>query len=601
MSEPPIASPPNVTGGTLPAEAATASDGVRPSPNAEGSAPMGPPERATSGRWSPWRSVVLLVGAAVIVLGFREFNFATDDAYIAFRYVRNLLEGRGLVWNPAPFHRVDGYTSFGWVMLLAGVSKLTGRMPPDVCDGLSLSMVLATWGIFVASLGALLERELATAEGARDARTERRVLGGAILGLAGLGLVTNRTFLTWTSSGLETAMFSCLVMAWAAALLRHGRAAVPGLLAALAALTRPEGLLLWGLTLAWLGWRSLLHVLRRARPEGGWWLGCAWLLALAPVLGHGLWHRLTYLSWLPNTYYAKVAAPQWRLGLRYVGSFLIEYGAWPGLAWVLVAGGLAVVRRKVSSEALVVSGFALGLVGYYGLVVGGDHFEFKVFHALVPLYWLGLSWAMASAAQRSKARGAALGFGVLLVLASWPIAWGHHLATRGMTSRDATFKLRHAMAPYAPSALRGYVGAYDAMQATLIDRFYGMRHREHAAFFQWKLREIPDVAPKPFNPLNPDVALVGEVGLLAYRYPSVAVIDVFGLNDRFIARYKRSERRSRRVGHEAIPPPGYLEAFEANIVIEAGKERRRRRKRPLTPERVVGIERRAAAQLQANP
>ena len=110
------------------------------------------------------------------------------------------------------------------------------------------------------------------------------------------------------------------------------------------------------------------------------------------------------------------------------------------------------------------------------------------------------------------------------------------------------------MAPHAPAFLRGYVGAYDAMQASLIDAFYGMRHREHAAFFTWKLGEIPDEPPRPFDPANPDVALVGEVGLLAYRFPSVAVIDAFGLNDRFIARYRRTERKHQRIGHNAVPP-----------------------------------------------
>jgi arabinofuranosyltransferase len=551
-----------------------------------------------------WRVALVLLGTAVIVAGFREFHFATDDAYIAFRYVRNLIEGRGLVWNPAPFHRVDGYTSFGWVMLLAGASKVTGRMPPEVCDGLSLWMVLATWVTFVVSAGSLLDRELGERDGpfASVPERRRRVLGATILGVTGLGLVTNRTFLTWTSSGLETAMFSFLVMAWTASLLRRRGSAVPAGFAALAALTRPEGLLLWGLTLIGLGWRTSRVALRRdARGESGRSVAVAWLLGVAPVVGHGAWHRVTYQSWLPNTYYAKVAAPKWRLGLRYVASFLIEFTAWPGLLWTLGAGALVAFRRKLSFEALVVAGFAWGLVAYYGLVVGGDHFEFKVFHALVPLYWLAVAWAMARAARLPAARALSLGLGAFLVLASWPIAWGHHLATRELVSRRETFKLRHAMAPYAPPLLRGYVAAYDAMQSTLIDRFYGMRHREHAAFFQWKLGEIPDEPPQPFDPMNPDVALVGEVGLLGYRYPSVAVIDVFGLNDRFIARYKRSQRQNRRVGHEAIAPPGYLEAFDANVVIEAGRVKRRAHRRPLTPSRVVGIERRAAAQVAANP
>ena len=43
--------------------------------------------------------------------------FLTDDAFISFRYVRNLLEGHGLVFNPGEY--VEGYTNFLWVVVLA--------------------------------------------------------------------------------------------------------------------------------------------------------------------------------------------------------------------------------------------------------------------------------------------------------------------------------------------------------------------------------------------------------------------------------------------------------------------------------------------------
>ena len=40
-----------------------------------------------------------------------------DDAFISFRYARNLLEGQGLAFNPG--ERVEGYTNFLWVLELA--------------------------------------------------------------------------------------------------------------------------------------------------------------------------------------------------------------------------------------------------------------------------------------------------------------------------------------------------------------------------------------------------------------------------------------------------------------------------------------------------
>ena len=40
--------------------------------------------------------------------------FLCDDAFISFRYVRNFLEGNGLVFNPGEY--VEGYTNFLWIL-----------------------------------------------------------------------------------------------------------------------------------------------------------------------------------------------------------------------------------------------------------------------------------------------------------------------------------------------------------------------------------------------------------------------------------------------------------------------------------------------------
>ena len=53
--------------------------------------------------------------------------FLTDDAFISFRYVRNLLEGHGLVFNPDEY--VEGYTNFLWILELAALWGLFGVRP----------------------------------------------------------------------------------------------------------------------------------------------------------------------------------------------------------------------------------------------------------------------------------------------------------------------------------------------------------------------------------------------------------------------------------------------------------------------------------------
>ena len=58
-----------------------------------------------------------IVAAAVLVPHARLFDFVTDDAYISFRYARNLALHGQLVFNLG--EQVEGYTNFLWTVLLA--------------------------------------------------------------------------------------------------------------------------------------------------------------------------------------------------------------------------------------------------------------------------------------------------------------------------------------------------------------------------------------------------------------------------------------------------------------------------------------------------
>ena len=63
--------------------------------------------------------------------------FLTDDAFISFRYVRNLLEGHGLVFNPGEY--VEGYTNFLWILELAALWELFGLRPEHTANWLSVA------------------------------------------------------------------------------------------------------------------------------------------------------------------------------------------------------------------------------------------------------------------------------------------------------------------------------------------------------------------------------------------------------------------------------------------------------------------------------
>ena len=47
---------------------------------------------------------------------------------------------------------------------------------------------------------------------------------------------------------------------------------------------------------------------------------------------------------------------------------------------------------------------------------------------------------------------------------------------------------------------------------------------------------------------------------------------------------------ARAMAHERHPPPGYVEAFAPNVVVEHGVARAQPRQQPLTAERIRAIE-----------
>ncbi len=520
--------------------------------------------------------LVLGVGLATW-LGWREFWFLTDDAFIAFRYASNALLGYGLVWNPPPFAAVEGYTSFLWVRLLEWVWRLTGVAPPRSANWISLTLGFVTlWWVarlfMRMALPPALERHRPT-----------------LLALVMLGTVSNPTFLAWLSSGLETALFNLGVTWWLVAALapaadRGTRWLVSlSCASAVLALTRPDGLLF---AAAW-GVLVLLHL----RERGG--ADAAARLALAPMLAvpvHLVWRRVRYGLWLPNTYYAKHVEPWAESGVRYLASFLLEYGVWVWgllmLAWVvkrLRAGAL-----PIRPFALLAIGTAVAHVAYYTLVIGGDHFEYRVYSPWIPLLFVSAVWLGARVFARPVSVVAAV---VAFILASWPIPWVHWFETRELSTRGQTLRRVHPIAERFPAALRPPVQAWDDWQAWLARRRVCVRHQEHKVFAEHQLRELPTRAEGSAISWDERAVIArGSVGIVSWVLPHVAVIDEFGLNDRVVARNPSPRYDPRRMGHDRMPPPGYVECFRPNLSIEDGSMRLESRARPLLDDEIRACE-----------
>ena len=495
---------------------------------------------------TPTRSRTWLTLAAVALAltcaGWAELHFQCDDAFIAFRYARNAVNGWGPTWNPPPFAPVEGYTSALWVALLATAS-LAGVPQPLAAEALSLGAGLATSLLAVTWL--------------RREEPSGSVSHVTLSGVALAGVVTNRTFLTWTSSGLETSLFNLLVVCWLyLGTDRRFRASALALTAALLALTRPDGLLYCAATVPIL--------LGRQRPAAAVRSAAPLLLAAA----HLAWRRYTYGAWLPNTYYAKVSDAWPEAGLRYLGSYLLEHGIWLAIPVLLAAFITSGMARRLASADLARLGLPaaalLAHVGYYIFRVGGDHFEFRVLsHTVVPTF-VTLAWAT----NRLAGRKAPLLL-LAIVVASWPLAWTHHLLGRDLQTRAETEALYLPVAPHLPPPLSSLAAVNDELQSWLITRYIGRRHREHVVFrahLEQSLAQPEELVRLDWSANRP-IAAARSVGVVGWRFHEAAIIDELGLNDPVIARgpLRHADGSIRRMAHERRPPEGYLACFRENL------------------------------------
>ncbi len=71
---------------------------------------------------------------------------------------------------------------------------------------------------------------------------------------------------------------------------------------------------------------------------------------------------------------------------------------------------------------------------------------------------------------------------------------------------------------------------------------------------------------------------------------NVAIIDLFGLNDRVIARTPAPAVRRRRMAHERVPPSGYRECFLPNVSVQGRRATIAQRQRPLSDDDIRACE-----------
>ncbi len=449
-------------------------------------------------------------------------QFFCDDSFISYRYAENLASGKGLVFNEG--ERVEGYTNFLWVILLALGLKL-GWMPA----GFSLFLgALSLLGILGTTF--LLARIVLPVD-----HRQAAILPIALLAFQG-------PLALWCTSGMESGLFTWMVLL---SLLQYEnsrasriRSCATGGLYALATMVRPDG--------AVFGAAAGLHFLleglvpkaatmprRQLMVRGGLVLG-GFAALFVPFM---LWRRSYYGDWLPNTFYVKASsAIQSELGSRYLTIFAREY--WPLTAITALGVCVSLFHRRLKPMRSALCHFVLSMFAYLAYVgwAGGDYMA--LYRFVVPV--LPIAAILASVALVEAAR--------LLPLERWV----RRPSLRAALQVLLVGALGATQIPPTLQSVRG------ERPAEMISSQAQMKRNS----FLWSK------AGQALGRLMPPGTTIATTAAGAIPYWSkLPSIDQSGLCDRYTAKVKSDPWMLDRPGHNKQATKAHLEDLKPELIL----------------------------------
>ncbi|WP_448561799.1 hypothetical protein [Trichothermofontia sp.] len=295
---------------------------------------------------------IVIFGSLVIgilfVLHVLKYDFIADDAFITLRYARNLSRGEELVFNSG--ERVEGFSSLLWTLITA--------VPPV----LGLNQVVSAR--FLGLMSGLLTLALAYKLFLSVSQTKYSRLFGLLIPII---IATNGSFVAWAASGMETPLYSCLIVGAILAIIQDNLIWSVVLMIA-CILVRPEGILIFLSGSLFKIYKfskaeqlsNNIHIIRNLLT---WFMsGLGILVALT------LFRYFYFGDFLPNTFYAKSNAgfDQLLQGFRYFINYASDH---EGLL-VIVASTLFFLLFGTSKECFIA--FNVLLFWSATIWVGGD-------------------------------------------------------------------------------------------------------------------------------------------------------------------------------------------------------------------------------------
>ncbi len=388
------------------------------------------PEKMTDINWTDTRRLlrVLMVICLLALVWhtlywYREIN---DDAYISFRYARNLAQGEGFTYNPG--ERVEGFSNFLWVVLLA----LSARL--GMTD---LGMTAKVLGLLF-SCGTLILVPLLF----------RRLYPGIKplwSALPVLFLALSPYFASWTTRGLEGALFTFMLVGavYLFAVRIHesywGSLALSLVFFAVS-ITRPEGIIFLLVPLAYMA--------ARIWKDRSWqWADLRVILLAVALFTIFLSFRAGYFGELyPNTYFAKTTYGlpffQKPRAARYIFSFFFRQN--PAFTMLMIFG--LVTAAATRRLPLLVASPVVVCLAYIWYVNGDWMDNYRFFVPILPFIFILItaSIPLVSGLFRDRRRLAVLAVAIFSLASLIYLGYGLRVDRDSRYSRiESSLKLKN--------------------------------------------------------------------------------------------------------------------------------------------------------------
>lgn len=221
----------------------------------------------------------------IIIVSMVNWNFMPDDGYRYLHVVSNLLEGLGVRWNAIDAEPSQSFTSFPWILMLAGSAKIFDVSLINLSKYFGLiSICLSVVFLFAYTIR----------------YSDKKIISSVFLSLA---LITSPVIFFHSVNGMETMLFmlflTCSVIGFFISLNDKKFLTITLIAFLITVLIRYESVIFCGLL--------SLYLMYKHKTELVFFLKRFFVFLILPGVMYFCFVYLYFGNFLPNSFYVKTA------------------------------------------------------------------------------------------------------------------------------------------------------------------------------------------------------------------------------------------------------------------------------------------------------